>query len=75
MMNDEEVDFSSFIRLGKQVKYITSGGIDGNEAEKFYLGNEPNAATQYMVGPDTTCYAARRLNFKNLEFIVKFAWR
>lgn len=76
MMNDEEVGFNSFIRLDELGRsYVAFSGLDGNEAERFYLEDEPIAAPQYIVGPGTTCYSARRLTSKNPEFVVKFAWR
>ena len=54
MMNDEEVGFNSFIRLDGLGSYIAFSGVDGNEAERFYLEDEPIAAPQYIVGSGTT---------------------
>ena len=73
MMNDEEVGFNSFIRLDGLGSYVAFSGSDGNEAERFYLEDEPIAVPQYIVGPGTTCYSARRLTSKGPEFVVKFA--
>jgi len=75
MMDDEEVGFNSFIRRDGLRSYIAFDGVGGNEAERFYLEDEPIAAPQYIVGPGTTCYSARKLTFDNPEFVVKFAWR
>ncbi|KAI9859057.1 MAG: hypothetical protein M1813_007185 [Trichoglossum hirsutum] len=75
MMNDEEVGFNSFIKQDGLGSYIEFGGVDGTEAERFYLEAEPIAAPLYIVGPSTTCYASRRLTFKSPNLAVKFAWR
>ncbi|PGH14969.1 hypothetical protein AJ80_05732 [Polytolypa hystricis UAMH7299] len=75
MMNDEEVGLDSFIRLDGLGSYVAFNEVDGNEVEKFYLDHEPIAAPQYIVGPGTTCYSARKLTSKTPEVVVMFAWR
>lgn len=73
MMNDEEVGFTAFIRLDGIGSYVAFGRVEETATERFYLDNEPIAAPQYLIGPSTTCYTARRSASQNLELVVKFA--
>ncbi|KAK3943566.1 hypothetical protein QBC46DRAFT_361833 [Diplogelasinospora grovesii] len=75
MTNDEEAGFTSFIRRDGLGSYVAFGGADENETERLYLEDKPIAAPQYLVGPGTTCYAARTSTSQTAGFVVKFAWR
>lgn len=75
MMSDEEVGFNSFIRHDGVGSYVAFGNADQDETERLYLDDNPIAAPQYLIGPGTTCYAARTSKSQTAEFAVKFAWR
>ncbi|KAH6957780.1 hypothetical protein BKA56DRAFT_601420 [Ilyonectria sp. MPI-CAGE-AT-0026] len=75
MMSDEEAGFNSFIRRDGLGDYVAFGSADQDETVRLYLEDKPIAAPEYLVGPGTTCYAARTSISQTAEFVVKFAWR
>ncbi|KAI1358449.1 hypothetical protein F5Y08DRAFT_350831 [Xylaria arbuscula] len=74
-MNDEEAGFTSFIQRDDLGSYVIFHGDDENETERLYLDDKPIAAPGYLVGPGTTCYAARAPMSQTANLVVKFAWR
>ncbi|KAH9205216.1 hypothetical protein DL95DRAFT_528943 [Leptodontidium sp. 2 PMI_412] len=68
LMSDAELGLNTFIKRDGNGKYIVARDV------RISLEDKPIASTKAIVCRGTTCYRGRRLDSKDWEYVVKFAW-
>ncbi len=74
MMSHEELGWNTFTSLDEGYRSIMIIEDTTGKKRRLQLESDPIAYQRAIVCCGTSCFCARTLNFKNLQYVAKFFW-
>jgi hypothetical protein len=74
MMSDEELGLDTFMNLNEKYSSITIIEDMTGKERRLQLKVDPIAYQRAIVCRGTSCFRARTLGSKDLQYVVKFSW-
>jgi hypothetical protein len=74
MMSDEELGLDTFTSLNEKYRSITIIEDTTGKERRLQLEVDPIAYQRAIVCRGTSCFRARTLSSKNLQYVAKFSW-
>lgn len=74
MMSDEELGLDTFTGLDEEYRSITITEDTTGKERRLRLEGDPIAYQRAIVCRGTSCFRARTLSSKDLQYVAKFSW-
>ncbi|MCJ1425542.1 hypothetical protein MMC29_003442 [Sticta canariensis] len=74
MMSDEELGLDTFTSLNEEHRSITIIEDTTDKKRRLQLESDPIAYQRAIVCRGTSCFRARTLSSKDLQYVAKFSW-